>query len=368
MLIRPDRESCMIYPPLFFETPHIMKLPVISAAKNLSGGMRMFHLARRARALGALALAFALAGPVCASAQDLVPVGETVGIEAATDGLLVASLSKVETAVGECCPSADAGILPGDIIIRVGSTDISCAEDFANAVSALNGESAELTVMRDEKTLQLSVTPVQDTSGAWRLGLWLRSGVSGIGTVTYYDPATGEYGALGHSINDADTGVLLPISEGSICDATVSDVKRGERGEAGELRGSYDASNAIGTVEENTTHGIFGTSSGGFDGEPVPVASPDEITDGPAVIRANVSGDEVCEYDVEISRDSANSERLLVTVTDPELLSATGGIVQGMSGSPILQDGKLIGAVTHVLISDPTRGYGVTISAMLDAA
>ena len=118
----------------------------------------MFHLARRARALGALALAFALAGPVCASAQDLVPVGETVGIEAATDGLLVASLSKVETAVGECCPSADAGILPGDIIIRVGSTDISCAEDFANAVSALNGESAELTVMRDEKTLQLSVS------------------------------------------------------------------------------------------------------------------------------------------------------------------------------------------------------------------
>ncbi len=328
----------------------------------------MFQFARRARPLCALAFALALAGPVCASAQELVPVGETVGIEAATDGLLVASLSKVDTAEGECCPAADGGILPGDIIMRVGGTDISCAEDFAGALGSLDGGSVELTVLRDEKTLQLSVTPVQDASGEWRLGLWLRSGVSGIGTVTYYDPATGEYGALGHSITDADTGVLLPISGGSICDATVSDVKRGERGEAGELHGSYDASNAIGTVDENTPHGIFGTSSGGFDGEPVPVASPDEISDGPAVILANVSGDEVREYGVEISRDAANSERLLITVTDPELISATGGIVQGMSGSPILQDGRLVGAVTHVLISDPARGYGVTIGAMLDAA
>lgn len=328
----------------------------------------MKHSVKRAEAFFALALAMALAGPVCASAQDLVPVGETVGIEAATDGLLVASLSKVDTGSGEVCPAADGGVLPGDIIIRVGSEDISSAEDFAEAVSKLDGSSVELTVLRDEKQLQLTVTPAQDCSGAWRLGLWLRGGVSGIGTVTYYDPATGEYGALGHSITDADTGVLLPISEGSICEATVSDVKRGERGAAGELHGSYDAANSIGTVDENTVHGIFGTSSGGFDGTPVPVATSDEIESGPAVILANISGNEVCEYDVEICTDAANPDRLLVTVTDDELISATGGIVQGMSGSPILQNGKLVGAVTHVLVSDPTRGYGVTIGAMLDAA
>ena len=305
---------------------------------------------KRAAAAPVLALAFALALPVFASAQDLVPIGETVGIEAVTDGLLVASLSKVETPEGEVCPAADGGILPGDIIVRVGGSDISTAEDFTAAVSKLDGESVEVTVLRDEKALQLSVTPAKDCSGEWRMGLWLRGGVSGIGTVTYYDPETGEYGALGHSITDADTGVLLPISEGSICDATVSDVKRGERGAAGELHGSYDASKGIGTVDANTPHGIFGTSSS-FDGNALPVAEPDEISDGPATILANVSGSKVEEYDVEISRADSGGDRLLVTVTDEDLLQTTGGIVQGMSGSPIIQNGKLVGAVTHVSVS-----------------
>ena len=322
---------------------------------------------RRAVLTPALALAFALALPVFASAQDLVPVGETVGIEAVTDGLLVASLSKVQTASGECCPAADGGILPGDIIVRVGGGDISTAEDFAAALAGFDGGSLEVTVLRDEKTLQLTVTPAQDESGEWRMGVWLRGGVSGIGTVTYYDPETGRYGALGHSITDADTGVLLPISEGSICDATVSDVKRGERGTAGELHGSYDVTDSIGTVDSNTARGIFGTANG-FDGEPLPAAEPGEIENGAATILANVSGDEVREYTVEISGVSTNSDRLLITVTDPDLLETTGGIVQGMSGSPIIQNGKLVGAVTHVLVSDPTRGYGVTISSMLDAA
>ena len=185
-------------------------------------------------------------------------------------------------------------------------------------------------MLRDEKTLQLTLTPAQDADGVWRMGLWLRGSVSGIGTVTYYDPSTGEYGALGHSINDADTGVLLPISEGSISEATVSDVLRGERGKAGELHGSYDASSSIGTVDANTPQGIFGTSNGGFDGDALPVADPDEIEEGPATILANVSGSEVREYAVEISRADSGGDRLLVTVTDPELLEATGGIVQGM--------------------------------------
>lgn len=299
------------------------------SAKKMSGGMQMEKYVKRVAAVPVLALAFALALPVFASAQDLVPIGETVGIEAVTDGLLVASLSKVETPEGEVCPAADGGILPGDIIVRVGGSDISTAEDFTAAVSKLDGESVEVTVLRDEKALQLTVTPAKDLSGEWRMGLWLRGGVSGIGTVTYYDPETGEYGALGHSITDADTGVLLPISEGSICDATVSDVKRGERGAAGELHGSYDSSDAIGTVDANTPSGIFGTANG-FDGDAIPVAEPEEIENGAATILANVSGDEVREYAVEISSNASDPDRLLVTVTDPELLEATGGIVQGM--------------------------------------
>ena len=324
--------------------------------------MKKFLKRRVLGLLPALALAFTL--PVGALAQDLVPVGEAVGIEAVTDGLLVASLSKVETASGEASPAADAGVLPGDVITRIDAEEVSNAEEFAKALAGLDGSSVELTVLRDEKTLQLEVTPAMDTSGVWRLGLWLRGSVSGIGTVTYYDPETGEYGALGHSITDADTGVLLPIGEGSICDASISDVQRGERGKAGELHGSYDASDKIGTVRANTEHGIFGTAEG-FDGQPLPVAETDEISDGAAVILANVSGDEVREYAVEISALDSNNERLLITVTDPALIEATGGIVQGMSGAPVLQNGKLIGAVTHVLVSDPTRGYGVTIAAML---
>ena len=279
------------------------------------------------KALSARALRGALAGllaacvlPLGALAQDLVPVGEAVGIEASTAGLLVASLARVSTPSGEACPAEEAGVQPGDILTRLGSTELKEPGDFARALAMLDGSETGLTLVRDEKTLQLSVRPVQDTDGVWRLGLWLRASVSGLGTVTYYDPDTGEYGALGHGINDADTGVLLPIGGGSIARAEVDEVVRGERGRAGELH-------------------------------------------GPAVIISDVSGGPA-EYDVEIKRDG---ERLLVTVTDPELLKTTGGIVQGMSGSPIIQDGRLVGAVTHVLVSAPARGYGVTIGAMLEA-
>ena len=329
--------------------------------------MKNLHGRRLARAVPVLALAFALTLPVGALAQDLVPVGRAVGIEAETDGLLVASLSKVQTESGEAAPAAEAGVLPGDIIVRVGSTDVTNAEDFNRALGELDGSDVELTVLRDEKTLQLTLTPAQDADGVWRMGLWLRGSVSGIGTVTYYDPSTGEYGALGHSINDADTGVMIPIGEGNISEASVDSVVRGERGKAGELRGSYDAGSSIGTVDANTPRGIFGSSSSGFDGEPLSVAEPGEIEDGPATILANVSGHEVGEYAVEIERADSNGEKLLVTVTDPALLELTGGIVQGMSGSPIIQNGKLVGAVTHVLVSDPARGYGVTLRSMREA-
>ncbi len=312
-----------------------------------------------------VAAALAAALPLGALAQGLVPVGRAVGIEAATDGLLVASLSKVETPGGEASPAADAGVLPGDVIKRVGGEDVSGIEEFARALSGLDGGETTLTLERDGKTIELDITPALDGEGSPRLGLWLRGSVSGIGTVTYYDPETGEYGALGHSINDADTGAMLPIGEGVICPAEVTDVERGERGKAGALHGSYDALSGVGTVERNTPHGVFGEAEG-FEGEELPVALPEEIEPGPAEILANVSGSEVRKYSVEVERADTGGERLLVTVTDPELLEATGGIVQGMSGSPIIQNGKIIGAVTHVLVSDPAKGYGVTIESMLE--
>lgn len=315
-----------------------------------------------------LALAVLAAPALAEGTRELVPVGRTVGIEASTDGLLVVSLSEVETAEGKVSPAAEGGIQPGDMIVRLGNCEVSTSEDFAKAAACLDGSPVAVQLMRGEQLIQYTVTPALSVEdNCWRLGLWLRDGIAGIGTVTFYDPATGLFGALGHSINDADTGVLLPLGEGFITTATVSDVLRGEKGRAGELHGAFDTGSRLGCVTQNTPSGIFGTTDCGFAGTAVPVAADEEIENGPATILANVEGSEVREYSVEISRAQSGG-RLLVTVTDPALLAATGGIVQGMSGSPILQNGKLCGAVTHVLISDPTRGYGITISSMLSAA
>lgn len=186
--------------------------------------------------------------------------------------------------------------------------------------------------------------------------------------MTFYDPETGLFGALGHSINDADTGVLLPLGEGFITTATVSDVLKGEKGRAGELHGAFDTGSRLGCVQQNTPSGIFGTTDCGFAGTAVPVAADEEIENGPATILGQRGRQRGAASTPWRSPRAQSGGRLMVTVTDPALLAATGGIVQGMSGSPILQNGKLCGAVTHVLISDPTRGYGITISSMLSAA
>ena len=215
------------------------------------------------------------------------------------------------------------------------------------------------------------MTPVRSEDGRWQLGLWLREGVSGIGTVTYYDPETGQFGALGHGINDVESGDLLPFEGGSITEADVVDVVKGAPGSPGELCGQPDREQVLGELERNTGSGIFGVAEFDAAGAPVPVASPQEVRLGPASILTTVNGGGVAEYSVEISRIYRQPEEhrfLMLTVTDPRLLEQTGGIVQGMSGSPILQDGKLIGAVTHVLLSDATRGYGIGIQDMLDAA
>ena len=193
--------------------------------------------------------------------------------------------------------------------------------------------------------------------------------MAGIGTVTYYDPDTNTFGALGHGITDGDTAALMPFGNGSILPSTVKAVKKGTCGSAGELRGNFDLTEELGQLYANTSCGIFGTVTDGCvltDGEALPVGQPEE---GPAVIRCNVSGDAVREYTVEILKkipDAADGRELVLSVTDPELIAATGGIVQGMSGSPIIQNGKLVGAVTHVLLSDPTKGYGISVETMLN--
>lgn len=308
--------------------------------------------------------------PVSALAAQLIPVGCAVGIEVDVDGVLVDRLCEVETAEGTVQPAKSAGLKEGDIITAVNGEEVDDLEDFAEELRAHKGESLTLTVMREAKTFTCELTPVQSKEGEYRLGLWLRDKVAGIGTVTYYDPKSGEYGALGHGINDPESGTLIPITGGKTFDASVVDVVRGKSGDPGELTGSFDTGAVFGTVAGNTVYGIFGSCDTVTCGEVMETAAAGEAEVGAAQILSTVDGKEPQLYDIRIDkiRRSGEEERYQLTVTDPDLLNITGGVVCGMSGSPIIQNGKLVGAVTHVLVNDPTRGYGIFIENMLEAA
>lgn len=302
--------------------------------------------------------------PVSAAELSLVPVGRTVGIRLQTPGALVVALTKTEGA----CPAEAAGIRAGDLIIAMQGQTIDSAAAFMEAAAALDGSPVRITVEREGAEKDFTVTPAP-LGGGWMIGVWLRDSISGIGTVTFLDPETGFYGALGHPINDVDTGVCLPVGEGKVMPAEVTGVCRGQSGAPGELSGSFDFESCCGSILVNSPCGIFGYLENFDAGEAVPVASDEEIHAGKASILSNVEGSSVGEYGIEIEQVFHGSRRTLCfRVTDETLLALTGGIVQGMSGSPIMQDGKLIGAVTHVLVSDPSRGYGVSMEQMLSAA
>ena len=293
----------------------------------------------------------------------LVPVGHTVGIKLFSRGIVVVKLTDGGTPAREC------GVRTGDVIVKCGGSAVTSTEQFQTLLQKNGSEAADLQISRSGNSMTLSVEPSQNDQGVYCIGAWVRDSMAGIGTMTYYDPSTGVFGALGHGVTDTDTALLMPFSNGSILPSTVKAVKKGEAGSAGELRGDFDLTNDLGPLYANTGSGIFGklnTAPGTEAAVPVGTALP-----GPAVIRANVQGDDVREYCIEILKVSSNStdgRDLVLSVTDPALLETTGGIVQGMSGSPILQNGKIVGAVTHVLLNDPTKGYGILIENMLDAA
>ena len=321
------------------------------------------------RALGAGA-ALALAVLLCAGGRVkameprmLVPVGHTVGIKLFSRGVVVVKLTDGGTPAREC------GLRTGDVIVKCGGNAVTSTEQFQSLLQKSGGSASNLQIERAGDSVTLSVEPSRNDQGVYCIGAWVRDSMAGIGTMTWYDPATGAFGALGHGVTDTDTSLLMPFSNGSVLPSTVKAVKRGEAGSAGELRGDFDLTRDLGPLYANTSGGIFGKleeAPGAGAAVPAGTALP-----GPATILANVKGDEVREYDIEIlkvSSSSADGRDLVLSVTDPALLEATGGIVQGMSGSPILQGGQLVGAVTHVLLNDPTKGYGILIENMLEAA
>ena len=314
-----------------------------------------------------------MASVPAASAADgaeryLVPVGHTVGVKLFAKGVLVVKLPEGASPARAC------GLKSGDVIVSCGGKAVQSTEQFRALLQEAGEEPTDLQVTRCGRPVTLSVAPEQNDQGGYAIGAWIRDSMAGIGTVTYYDPATKTFGALGHGVTDVDTAVLMPFSTGSVLPSTVKAVKRGEAGCAGELRGDFDLDEDLGTLDANTAAGIFGrmeTEADWLRGQALPAAKKDEVRPGKAIIRSNVRGDEVQEYEIEILKVQQNApdgRDLVLSVTDPALIAATGGIVQGMSGSPILQNGKIVGAVTHVLLNDPTRGYGIFIENMLEAA
>ena len=312
-----------------------------------------------------LALTAVLTVP--AFAEELIVGGQAVGIQISTEGVLVAGLNEVETIDGTVSPAEDAGIKEGDLIISIAGKAVNDASDVAAAVENCGDGPVSLKLRRGEKNMELDVEPAENGEGKKMLGLWLRDGMSGIGTLTYCDPDSGCYGALGHSVNDGAAKAEMPVREGCITQAQIVSVKAGAPGDPGELNGAADLSRVLGSVEKNTDVGIFGKFHTSLEGQ---IMETGTMSPGPAYIISTISGSDKRMYSVEINRiyHEAGGTHAMLTVTDGELLSKTGGIVQGMSGSPIVQDGKLVGAVTHVFVNDPTRGYGIFIENMLDAA
>ena len=272
-------------------------------------------------------------------------------------------------------PAEESGLRPGDIILKVGDTEIDNADHLAILVEELHGDKLVLTILRNEKQTTVTISAAKDENdGKYRLGLWVRDSTAGVGTLTFYVPGNKVFASLGHAITDVDTNENLLIKNGEIVHSRIIDIRLGTKGTPGELRGSLDGSlDPLGVLLLNTDFGIYGKLYEDMENElysnPVPIGSQQDVHPGGATILTTVDEKGVKEYDCEIVRVTPQSEPsqkgMVIRITDPELLRRTGGIVQGMSGSPILQDGKIVGAVTHVFVNDPTQGYGLYIEWML---
>ncbi|MBQ4538737.1 MAG: SpoIVB peptidase [Oscillospiraceae bacterium] len=305
--------------------------------------------------------------------DTVIPAGTPFGIKMFTDGVMVVGLSDIDLAGKNVNPAKNAGIKTGDIIISIDGKKVYYNEDVGEIVGVANGKAMQIKYIRDGNEKTTVLTPVKDENGSYRAGMWVRDSSAGIGTMTFYDPQSGCFGGLGHAICDVDTGEMMPLSSGEAVDVTITGVNRGSSGFPGELKGSFSSNKVIGELNKNDKTGIYGSClTAPAQHKPVPIATRTELHPGEAQIYCTVSGNTPQSYDVMIEKvslaDSGSTKNMVVRITDPDLLQVTGGIVQGMSGSPIIQDGKLVGAVTHVFVNDPTRGYGIFIENMLDAA
>lgn len=292
---------------------------------------------------------------------SVIPCGTPFGIKVKSDGVMVIE-------VAQKSPADKAGIKPGDVITSVNGQEVCTNSEIGDAVQ-LTEECTRIVLRRGDSEISVELVP-ENSGGTLKIGAWVRDSAAGIGTLTFLDPQSLVFGGLGHAVSDVTTGDAVPLRSGEITSAEIYDVVKGREGSAGELCGAILPNSDIGELSGNTPAGVFGILSEPVAGEPVPVAFRQEVKTGAATVLTTVEGDTPCEYSIEIERinllDLNGSKGMVIRITDKELLEKTGGIVRGMSGSPILQNGMLIGAVTHVLVSDPTRGYAVFAESMLD--
>ena len=304
----------------------------------------------------------------------VVPLGLTIGVRINTEGVMVLGTGSFLGTDGNTHMPSDGILRGGDLIIKANDTPTETKEALSLLVAKSEGD-VTLLLRRDGNEFEVTLSPAEAAKdGVRRIGSWVRDSTKGIGTLTYYNPATGAFGALGHGIMDVDTKELISVRSGFIMPSTVSSIVKGASGKPGELEGTVDNNKKLGNVLINSPSGIYGKLDPAFMAtlpkEAIPVGNRSQIREGPATILTSVVGNKVREYEiaiVSVNRSASDETKgMIIRITDPELLSATNGIVQGMSGSPIIQNGRIIGAITHVFVQDPAKGYGIFIETMLE--
>ncbi|KUP29993.1 SpoIVB peptidase [Bacillus halotolerans] len=310
----------------------------------------------------------------------VIPGGQSIGVKLHSVGVLVVGFHQINTSEGKKSPGESAGITAGDIIIEMNGQKIEKMNDVAPFIQKAGntGESLDLLIKRDKQKIKTKLIPQKDeTEGKYRIGLYIRDSAAGIGTMTFYEPKTKKYGALGHVISDMDTKKPIVVEDGEIVKSTVTSIEKGTGGNPGEKLARFSSERkTIGDINRNSPFGIFGTLhqpiKNKISDKALPVAFSNEVKKGPAEILTVIDDDKVEKFDIEIVSTTPQkfpaTKGMVLKITDPRLLKETGGIVQGMSGSPIIQNGKVVGAVTHVFVNDPTSGYGVHIEWMLSEA
>ncbi len=336
---------------------------VLSSAKSYSSSIRLFGI-----------IPIKSVNVDVVEKQYVVPCGTLFGLKIFTDGVLVVGMTDVATANGLVNPAENAGIKIGDVIVSMNSEKVNSSEDVAKAIENCGGEKVKAEIRRKNMSFEVEITPAkEEADGVYKMGLWVRDSSAGIGTLTFYDPETGLAAGLGHAICDVDTGEMLPIMSGEMVEAEILGITKGVSGDPGEIRGKFKSGLSLGRLIQNCETGVYGVLNEIKDMETVEIALKQDVEKGAAQIISTLDNEIGAEYfDCMIEKvyynDDSPTQNIVIKITDEELLEKTGGIIQGMSGSPIIQNGKLVGAVTHVFVNDPTKGYGIFAENMYKTA